>query len=62
MSKITKLSNQESSTKLGIKDSIKLGSDEGIQDDLKLGSDDGSKLGIKHGILLGSDDSNKQLQ
>ena len=38
--------------KLGVKDGIELGSDDGIKNDFKLSSDDGTKLGIKHGMEL----------
>eukprot|EP00957_Ditylum_brightwellii_P110512 8429335-Ditylum_brightwellii.AAC.1 len=48
--------------KLGIKDDIKLCSDDSIKDGIKMGSDDVIKLGIKDDIKLGSDDSNEQLQ
>ena len=39
-----------------------LGSDDSIKDVIKLGSDVSTESGIKHGIKLGSNDSNAQLQ
>ena len=58
---MTKSCSQENSIKLGVKDVIKLGSDDGIKDVIKLGLDDEIKHGIKHGIKLVFDDDNEQL-
>eukprot|EP00957_Ditylum_brightwellii_P147290 11215620-Ditylum_brightwellii.AAC.1 len=69
---------QENGIELGVKDIIKLGSDDrfehdinngtklssddGITDSIKLDSDDGIELGVKDVIRLGLDDSYEQLQ